>query len=80
MRRITAVGASNGFLPPYQVKLDVLGSEDIVKQNDLVLIGKSEDDFHAWTKVEASSPFIGETVVSCHRMFGWTGGFSRRVE
>jgi len=80
MRRITAVGASNGFLPPYQVKLDVLEGGDIVKQNDLVLIGKNEKDFHAWTKVDAPSPFIGETVVRCNRMFGWVGGFSRRVE
>ncbi len=66
MRRIFAIGAAKPpCLPAYQVKLDILEGMDTVQPNDLVLIGKDERNFHAWTKIENDSSFVGNTVVGC---------------
>jgi hypothetical protein len=81
MRRIVAIGSASagGLLPAYKVALDVLDAGDLISHEDLVLIGKDQEDYHAWTTISEGSALPGMTVSKASEMIGYPVTVARRV-
>jgi hypothetical protein len=79
MKRIMTTAIGSPQLPPFKVALDLLESTDVILPNDLALIGKSELDYHAWTKIDHESCFCGKTLAEANKELNDGAGFVRRL-